>query len=81
VVVTGLSAAILLARRGSLSEVVGRSWVAAGFHSLPLRSVTLVSFLVGGRAARTYWERQAGAERSCSGREAHSPLVRLWWKR
>ena len=51
-VVTGLGAAILLSRPGSLSEVVGLSAMTIGFHSLVLPIGALMAFLVGGAQAR-----------------------------
>jgi hypothetical protein len=47
-VVTAMSAAILLSRPDSLSEVRGLSVMTIGFHSLVLPIGALIAFLVGG---------------------------------
>lgn len=47
-VVVALSVAVLLGRPGRLREVMGRSLMTTGFHSLALPIAALISFLVGG---------------------------------
>ncbi len=47
-VVVALSVAVLLGRSGRLREVMGRSLMTTGFHSLALPIAALISFLVGG---------------------------------
>lgn len=46
-VVVALSVAVLLGRSGRLREVMGRSLMTTGFHSLALPIAALISFLVG----------------------------------